>query len=204
MNQILDWMFAHPLIIVAIIVFLYVMFTYNNLNGKKQRVEKSFSTIDVYLQARFDKLTSLLEQTLAAYDHESEVYKEVSRLRSGIVKAKTGDINDKVNAENEINAFISNPMMRTEAYPNLDSIRTLAMKTAEETVISENDLISARKQYNSNVTSYNTKIKSFPAMLIAGILGFNQPFALFKVEEQAKVRPSINTIKNANQSTDQQ
>ncbi len=204
MNQILDWMFAHPLIIVVIIVFLYVMFTYNNLNGKKQRVEKSFSTIDVYLQARFDKLTSLLEQTLAAYDHESEVYKEVSRLRSGIVKAKTGDINDKVNAENEINAFISNPMMRTEAYPNLDSIRTLAMKTAEETVISENDLISARKQYNSNVTSYNTKIKSFPAMLIAGILGFNQPFALFKVEEQAKVRPSINTIKNANQNTDQQ
>ena len=204
MNQILDWMFAHPLIIVVIIVFLYVMFTYNNLNGKKQRVEKSFSTIDVYLQARFDKLTSLLEQTLAAYDHESDVYKEVSRLRSGIVKAKTGDINDKVNAENEINAFISNPMMRTEAYPNLDSIRTLAMKTAEETVISENDLISARKQYNSNVTSYNTKIKSFPAMLIAGILGFNTPFTLFKVEEQAKVRPSINTIKNANQNTDQQ
>ena len=94
--------------------------------------------------------------------------------------------------------------MRTEAYPNLDSIRTLAMKTAEETVISENDLISARKQYNSNVTSYNTKIKSFPAMLIAGILGFNTPFTLFKVEEQAKVRPSINTIKNANQNTDQQ
>ena len=41
-------------------------------------------------------------------------------------------------------------------------------------------------------------------MLIAGILGFNTPFTLFKVEEQAKVRPSINTIKNANQNTDQQ
>ena len=171
---------------------------------KKQRVEKSFSTIDVYLQGRFDKLSSLLEQTLAAYDHESDVYKEVSRLRSGIVKAQTGNINDKVNAENEINAFIANPMMRTEAYPNLDSIKTLAMKTAEETVISENELISARRQYNSNVTSYNTKIKSFPAMLIAGILGFGTPFALFKVEEQAKERPSINTIKNANQNKDQQ
>ena len=191
-KSILDWMVAHPLIVILIILVIYVIFTYNNLNAKKQRVEKSFSKIDVYLQARFDKLTSLFEQTMKAYDHESNVYKEVARLRSGIVNAKSSnDINTKVSAENEVMAFAASPLMRTEAYPELTAIKEMATITANATITSEEQLIAARSQYNSNATSYNTKIKSFPAMLLAGVLGFNTPFTLFKAQEEAKERPSI-------------
>ena len=59
------------LIILCIIVVLIILM-YNNLNASKNRVEKSFSNIDVYLEERFDKISALLEQTLTAYDHEEK------------------------------------------------------------------------------------------------------------------------------------
>ena len=192
MEAILDWIIANPLIVIIILVVLYVILTYNNLNAKKQRVEKSFSTIDIYLEERFDKIGALLEQTMTAYQHEEEVYTKVSRLRTGITEAQEkGTINAKVEASNQIQNFLATPGIRTEAYPELRAITDLGMFTAKETSSVENELVAARKQYNQNVTSYNTKIKSFPALLIAGILGFKEPFELFKVSEGKKERPSL-------------
>lgn len=176
------------LIVIGVIVLLVILM-YNNLNASKNRVEKAFSNIDVYLEERFDKISALLEQTLTAYDHEEKTYTEIAALRSGIVNAKGGSINDKVNAENQISAFMASPLMKTEAYPELKSIETLGMTTANETIKSEENLSAARRQYNNNATSYNTSLTAFPTNLIAGIFGFNQPYELFKVSEGKKERP---------------
>lgn len=176
------------LIIIAVIVVLVILM-YNNLNGAKNRVEKSFADIDVYLEERFDKISALLEQTLTTYDHEEKVYTEVSALRTGIVNAKNGSINDKVKAENQIAAFMASPLMKTEAYPELRSIESIGMLTANETVKSEENLAAARRQYNRNVTSYNTSLTAFPTNIIAGMFGFNTPYELFKVTEGKKERP---------------
>ena len=86
------------LIIIGAIVLLIILM-YNNLNSSKNRVEKAFSNIDVYLEERFDKISALLEQTLQAMDHEEKTYQEISALRTGITNAKSGGINEKVNAE---------------------------------------------------------------------------------------------------------
>lgn len=196
MDKILEWMGQHPVAVIIGLIVLFLIFTYNNLNSKKHRIEKSFSKIDIYLQKRFDKMKSLLEELSQGYDHESEVYKEVSRLRSGITKAmEDGSINSKVQAENNVTTFMANPMIRTEAYPNLDLGKELAMFTAKETVISEEELAAARSQYNANVTSFNRAITSFPTMLVAKIFGFGTPYELFKVAEEAKERVSFNTVK---------
>ena len=88
MNAIFEWISENPLLTILILVVIYGIFTYNNLNSKKQRVNKSFSTIDVYLEKRFDMIKSLLDQTMNAYQHEEKVFTEVSRLRTGITKAQ--------------------------------------------------------------------------------------------------------------------
>ena len=186
------------LIILCIIVILIILM-YNNLNASKNRVEKSFSNIDVYLEERFDKISALLEQTLTAYDHEEKTYEEISALRTGIQTAKNGGINDKVNAENQISAFMASPLMKTEAYPELKAIETLGVMTANETIKSEANLSAARRQYNNNATSYNTSLTAFPTSIIAKICGFNTPYELFKVTEGKKERPvspSADYIKN--------
>ena len=124
------------LIIICAIVLLIILM-YNNLNSSKNRVEKAFSNIDVYLEERFDKISALLEQTLTAYDHEEKTYQEISALRTGINNARNGGINAKVQAENQISAFMASPLMKTEDYPELKSIETLGVITANETIKSE-------------------------------------------------------------------
>ena len=196
MQAILDWMAANPLIVILVVIFLYLMFTYNNLNSKKKRVEKSFSTIDIYLEKRFDEIGALLEQTLTAYELEESVHTQVSALRNSVETAKTGSISDKVKASNAISSFIGAPGIKAEAYPELQSILSIGMYTANKTSQIEDDLTAARKQYNNNATSFNTKITSFPAVLVAGMFGFKQPFELFKVTEGKKERPTMASIKN--------
>ena len=195
MEIILNWILANPLIVITVIVVLFLIFTYNNLNAKKKRVEKSFSTIDVYLEKRFDEIGALLEQTLTAYEHEESVFTQVSALRSSIETAKTGSINDKVGAVNNLTGFLASPGIKTEAYPELKSLENLAMFTMQKTSAVEDDLAAARKQYNNNATSYNTKIKSFPTILVSKLFGHGIEFELFKVTEGKKERPTITNIK---------
>ncbi len=179
---------SNLLIVLGIIVVLIILM-YNNLNASKNRVEKSFSNIDTYLEERFDKISALLEQTLTAYDHEEKTFEEISALRTGIINAKNGGINEKVHAENQIAAFMASPLVKTEAYPELNSMETLGVITANETIKSEENLSAARRQYNNNATSYNTSLTAFPTSIIANICGFNTPYELFKVAEGKKERP---------------
>lgn len=192
MELVWNWIVANPLWVVLIILVLFVIFTYNNLNAKKHRVEKSFSVIDVYLTERFDKLESVFRQIEKAYDHESETYTAIAKYRSGITESlEKGDINGKIKATEQVQAFVTSPAFRTEAYPELASIATLGLFGAKETAASEKEIAAARKQYNSNANSYNTKIKSFPTLLIAPLLGFGKPFELFKATEEERKRPMM-------------
>lgn len=195
MDAILDWIIANPLIVILVLVVLFLIFTYNNLNAKKKRVEKSFSTIDVYLEKRFDEMSALLEQLLTAYKFEEDTYTRISGLRTGIDTAKKGTINDKVEAVNNVTTFLATPGIRTEAYPELQAIQKLGMFVAQKTSQNEDNLAAARKQYNSNATSYNTKIESFPTNMVALIFGFKKPFELFKVSEEKKERPTLSDIR---------
>lgn len=196
MDKILDWMFANPIVVIVIILVVFLIFTYNNLNAKKKRVEKSFSTIDIYLEKRFDEISALLEQTLTGYQHEEDTYSQISALRSGIATAKVGSINDKVNMVNSLSNVTAIPGLKGEAYPELVAISKMGMFTMEKTSEIEDDLAAARKQYNNNATSYNTKITSFPTNLVAGIFGFKTQFELFKVTEGKKERPTMASIKS--------
>lgn len=197
MQRILDWMTANPLIVIIAVLVLLLIFTYNNLNAKKKRVEKSFSTIDIYLEKRFDEIGALLEQLLVTYDFEESVHTQVSALRSGIATAKSGSINDKVAAANSISRINAIPGLKAESYPELQSISKQGMFVMEKTSEIEDDLMAARKQYNNNATSYNTKITSFPTVLVAGLFGFKTPFELFKVTEGKKERPTMANVKKS-------
>lgn len=197
MENVLNWIMANPIIVIIVLLVIFVVFTYNNLNAKKKRVEKSFSTIDVYLEKRFDEIGALLEQTLTAYEFEEETHTRLSALRTGIDNAKNGTVNDKVEMENSITSFIAAPGIKTEAYPELKAIENLGMHTAQKTSQIEDEIAAARIQYNSNATSYNTKISSFPTNIFAGIFGFKKPYELFKITEGKKERPSLSDIKKS-------
>ncbi|MDR2063788.1 MAG: LemA family protein [Candidatus Nomurabacteria bacterium] len=195
-TEIYNWIFTNWWITLCVILVLLFIFMYNNLNNAKRKTEESFSNIDTYLEQRFDEISALLEQAERAYQHEERTYAEIAALRARVNTARNnGTLNDKIVADNSINsAFqVGMPLWPLqERYPELRSIETLGVHTATRTSSVEENISSARRTYNRNATSFNTKRTAFPTNIIAAIFGFKEPFKLFEMSANKTERPTIN------------
>ena len=71
-----------------------------------------------------------------------------------------------------------------EAYPELRAAENFRRLQAELTGV-EDEIQAARRIFNSNVESYNTRTQQFPTLLIAGPLSF-RPREFFEIEVPAE------------------
>jgi LemA protein len=77
----------------------------------------------------------------------------------------------------------------TEQFPQLKADQQF-LRLQDELAGSENRLSVARRDYNNSVNEYNTTRQTFPTVLIASLMGFqDKPF--FKSEEAAKQVPRV-------------
>ena len=72
-----------------------------------------------------------------------------------------------------------------EAYPDIKSHGELLELMSKVTDIEEK-IAYSRQFYNGNVADYNTKIKLFPAMIIASNMGFKEEEFFAAPEEEKK------------------
>jgi LemA protein len=80
----------------------------------------------------------------------------------------------------------------SESYPDLKANQNFQQLQAQLTDI-ENKLAAARRFFNNAVQEFNTGIQNFPAVLIAGMLGFH-PQTFFDLGENraaAEVAPQV-------------
>lgn len=182
------------IIIILVVIFVILMLLYNTLVSKKNSVEKSLSTIDTYLQKRFDLMESLFAQVERALNHELESYSAITKNRTGFDELRKS-YNDKksdpvaiVQADRAISSMFNGMRNTTEAYPELQALDTVNT-VIDQNITIENELNSSRRQYNSNVTVYRNSIQSFPAVLLANMFGFKDIYELYKADEQAQQRP---------------
>lgn len=176
-------------IIVGVILLLIIFVVISNsLNAKKLNVQRAYSNIDTFLQQRLDEMEALYSQLLTAFDTESEMFKEVSRLRTMVGDARgSSQANEVLSAYNASNSFLRG--FHVENYPELKSMEQ-SIYTAKRTSAIETDINAARRLYNNNVTAYNLAIVNFPTSLLAGMLGHQQQL-LFEADERAKDRPKM-------------
>lgn len=79
---------------------------------------------------------------------------------------------------------MSRLLVVVENYPQLKSDKTF-QSLMDELAGTENRIAVARRDYNQVVQSFNTRVKSFPTSIIAGMFGFSQK-EYFRAEEGAK------------------
>lgn len=181
-------------IIAIVVVVVLIILLFNNLVSKKNKVEGSLSTIETYLQKRFDLLESLFAQLERELDHESEVYVAIAKNRTGFNElrksydANKSNPNAVVEADRMVTTMFQGMRMTSEAYPQLQSIQAV-MQVMNQTVTVENELNASRRQYNANVVTFRNSIQTFPNVIIANILGFKDTYELYKAEEAAQSRP---------------
>ena len=174
------------LIIAAIIIWAVVI--YNHLVQDRQRVLTAWSDIDVQLKRRYDLIPKLVAAVEQYARYEESTLKTLIELRSRT--GQVSDVAEKGTLEGQIGGGLRSLIALAEAYPELKADRSFLQLQGELTEV-ENNIQYARRFYNGSVRNLNTRIDSFPDLLLARFFRYTpQPF--FELDDEAeKESPEI-------------
>ncbi len=178
------------------LVFLWAIAAYNGLVSKRNGYKNAFAQIEVQLKRRYDLIPNLVETAKGYMKHERETLEAVVAARqvaSGAVSAAAAAPGDPAamaalqSAEAGMGAALGRLFAVSEAYPDLKANQNM-LQLQEELTNTENQVGFARQAFNNAVTAYNTARETFPSVVIAGSMGF-QEATLFEIErpEQREV-----------------
>ena len=173
-------------VILAIIIVLLLAFVaiYNGLMQSKLKVENAWSQINVQLQRRFDLIPNLVETVKGYMSHEQETLTKITELRTSWANSTT--VQEKSELNNQLSGALKSILAVSESYPDLKANTNFAAMQ-EELRNTENKISYARQFYNDSVTMYNTKLRTIPSNIIAGMLHLqDQPLFTVESEEAAK------------------
>ena len=172
---------------VIVLLFLYFVGTYNAFVILKTRIKEAFSGIDVQLKRRADLIPNLVETVKGYARHEKEVFENVTKARTALMKAETPK--EKAQADDILTGALKSLLAVAEAYPQLQASQNFQelQRQLEDT---EDKIAYSRQFYNSNVLEYNTKVRTFPSNLIANMFGFKDE-EFFEAKEEERKTPKV-------------
>lgn len=151
-------------IAVIVLAILYVVLTYNGMIGSRNMVDQAWSGIDVQLKRRHDLIPNLVESVKGYAGHERDTFQAVTDARAGAMSASGPAAAGA--AEGVLGQALGRLLAVAEAYPQLRATENFQQLQAELSN-TEDQIAAARRIYNGNVQSYNTKIQVFPNSVIA-------------------------------------
>jgi LemA protein len=166
------------LVILAVFAFA-AMGTYNRLVALRQNANQAFADIDVQLKQRQDLIPNLVETVKGYAAHEKGTLEAVTNARAAAAAAPS--VEARVQAENALSGALRQLFAVAEAYPDLKANANF-MQLQGELADIENKLAAARRFFNNTVAEFNAAIQQFPAVLLAGPMGF-QPRGFFDLGE---------------------
>jgi LemA protein len=175
------------IIVVALILLggLTWILIRNSMVGSRNRVDESWSGIDVQLKRRHDLVPNLVETVKGYATHEQTVFTKTTEARAEAMKATTVEATQQ--AEAKLSGALADLRAVAENYPNLRATENFQQLQRDLNEI-EDQIQAARRIYNSNVQAYNTKIQIFPNSVIANSGGFTAR-EFFEIDDAAEREP---------------
>ena len=174
------------LTVVAVLV-LWAILTYNGLVRLRNRVDESWSGIDVQLKRRHDLVPNLVETVKGYAAHERQTLENVTDARAQAMAA--GDQAERAQAESGLSSALGGIRAVAEQYPDLKASENFQRLQSELAEI-EDQIQASRRIFNSNVQLYNTRIQVFPSVLIAGPASFG-PREYFEIDVAERAAPQV-------------
>lgn len=171
---------VYIILLVVLIVIIVVLFMYNKLVRLYNKVKKSKSDIEIYLNKRFDLIPNLVECVKSYSKYEDETLEKIVSLRSDYNKMD----NLKVSDVNELDNKLTKYLAVVEAYPDLKA-NTEYLNLQRELRDIEDKLSMARERYNDVATNYNVATEVVPSNIVSSIFAFKK-VDLFKLEDSKK------------------
>lgn len=171
------------IIIVVVVVVLLIAIgaaMYNGLVRLNQQASEAWSDITVQLKRRADLIPNLVNTVKGYATHEKSVFEDVTKARADTLSAQSPAEAGK--AEGDFQKTMKSLFAVAENYPDLKASQNFQELQAQLTD-TEDKIQASRRFYNGVVRDFNTKRKTFPTNIFAGMLGFKQDKEFFEVDE---------------------
>lgn len=177
-------MITFILIIAAlgVLILLLGISYYNRFVRLKNKVEDSWSGIDVQLKRRYDLIPNLLETVKGYATHEKDIFNNVADARARALGA--GGKGEKIAAENQLTGALRSLFAIVENYPDLKA-NTNFQQFQQQLSKIEDEIQMSRRYYNATVREFNTGIAVFPANIVASSFNFT-PYQFFELEDHSQ------------------
>ena len=179
------------IVAVVAIAFIWGIGVNNKLVTEEENVSKAWSQVENVYKRRMDLIPQLVNTVQGAANYEKSVLTEVTNARAGVQEATVDpstlseeQIKAYQQAQDKLSKAVANTIKVTvERYPELTATQGFRdLQTQLEGT--ENRITVERGKFNEAVQAYNTKLRRFPANLIAGMLGFEKK-GYFTAPEEA-------------------
>jgi LemA protein len=170
------------LVVVGVLI-LFVAFSgcsgYNNLVQLDEDVKTKWNQVETQYQRRSDLIPNLVSTVKGAAKFEQTTLTQVIEARSKAsqitvdpTKLTAENIGKFQAAQGEVSQALGRLMVLTENYPQLRATQQFSDLSAQLEG-TENRIATSRRDFNESVQTFNTKVRSFPNNLTAGIFGFS-------------------------------
>jgi LemA protein len=171
--------------------------TYNSLVQSDEQVQQSWANVQAAYQRRADLIPNLVETVKGAADFEQETLTAVTeaRAKATSIQVSAEDLENPQRlqqfqqAQSALGQSLGRLLAVSENYPELRATQNFSDLQAQLEG-TENRITVARRDYNNAVRQYNTEVRSFPTVLFAGLMGFDQK-ASFEAEQGAEQAPDV-------------
>jgi len=162
-------------------LLLFGIFLYNRFVTLRNQTLAAWSDIDVQLKRRHDLIPKLIDAVKQYAAYEQSTLEAVTELRTQ--SERLNDPEDKGRLEAQLGQQIHKLIALAESYPELKANQSF-LALQQDISLVEQDLQHARRYYNGSVRMLNTRVDSFPDLLVARIFGFEHA-AYFQLEEDS-------------------
>ncbi len=166
-------------LVIGLFAGMMTMGIYNSLVGLSEAVDAAWAQVENVYQRRADLIPNLVATVKGAADFEQETLQNVVEARAKVgqmnfEQAPTASQLEQFQANQDaLSSALSRLLVVVERYPELkatEAYRDLQVQLEG----TENRIAVERRRYNDTARDYNTSRKRFPAVLLAGLLGFGE------------------------------
>ena len=169
---------------------------YNGIVKQDENVKKAWGNVNTEYQKRSDLVGNLVNTVKGAANFEQETLTRLVEARAKATSVNfTADQLTPENiakfqeAQNQMSGALSRLLAVVENYPDLKATQNFTQLQGQLEGI-ENDVRNSRKQFNDAINTYNTKVRSFPMNIFAGMFNFREE-PLFEASEADRAVPTV-------------
>ncbi len=163
-----------------------------------QETDKQWAQVQSVYQRRADLIPNLVSTVAGSANFEKSTLVEVTEARASVGKvtvdassapADAAKLSGFEKAQGQLSSALSRLLVVSERYPDLRASANF-MNLQAQLEGTENRISVERMRFNEAVQGYDTAIRSFPAVLYAGAMGFKEkPY--FTASAGAEKAPTV-------------